>query len=77
MNEQKAEQLKADLKLLASKYNMQDVLMIYSYLDSSDDEGETFSIGTATMIDKDSVFYKHLNALKRHLITGKFWEDIG
>lgn len=75
MNEQKADQLKADLKQLAAKYNLQDILIIYSYPDPSDNE--TFSIGTATMIDKDSVFYKHLNAVKRHLVTGKFWETLG
>lgn len=75
MTEQKADQLKADLKQLAAKYNLQDILIIYSYPDPSDNE--LFSIGTATMIDKDSVFYKHLNAVKRHLITGKFWENLG
>lgn len=74
MDASRSELLLADLKAIAEKYNLQDILAIYTYPVTGEDE--TFSIGTATIIYKDSVFFKHLTAVKRHLVTGKFWEGL-
>ena len=67
------DKLQADIKAVALKHGIIDHIFVFTYPDLNDHE--LVSLGSLTVIEKESPYEKDFRALKRALITGKFLKD--